>query len=975
LKSKVLTAQSLSVAALLVLTGVASAQTATGSISGRVVDMQGLVVPGVTVTVQSPNLQGSRVALTSANGDYLFPLLPPGVYTLTFEFSGFANRTETRDVGATQSVTVDMTMTPAGVREELTVFAARSDTFVSTVQSATNITATTLAVLPTNRTLLAAVDLSAGVHSTGFQQAPMISGGMSTENVFMLNGAQITENIRNAPLSLFIEDAIQEVTTTTSGISAEYGRFTGGIVNAITKSGGNRFNGSFRTTLTNDNWRSASPFGEPKTAQVVPTYEFTAGGPIVRDRTWYFGAGRVFDRTVTSTVGAPALPYESGDNEKRFETKLTQLLGAGQTVTVAYTNVERHLTNAAFPNPGQLLDLRSLTDHVESQNLLSARYTGTFGSRLFLEGQLLSRNLTANQGSGSTDRIMGSMVRDRSRGFRRYWASPFCTVCGDAQFDSTEVLAKGNYFISTARGTHNLVFGYDTFNDNVVLNNHLTGSDYIVDSTTSVTRDGVVYPVFNNNNTTFILYQPIVVPSIGWNFRTHALFLTDTLRYNDRLTLNLGVRWDKNDGTDSIGNRISTGGTFSPRLGIVWDVKGDGQWTAVASFSRYVGAVDGPVANAASPAGRPAFFMWSYGGPAVNTNPAGTLVPPDQALQILFDWFDGVGGTGLRPYASSPVIPGFTTAIEDSLDSPAVIEYAAGLSRRLGARGVVRGDVIYRAHRDFYTLVTNMSTGRVTNSLGQTFDLTRVENTNAEKRRYAGLMMQSNYRLSDRLDIGGNYTLSRLWATFGADGPVANGFLSFPEYFDVRWSAPERDHPGDQRHRLRAWSTYRLLSSERVGSFTVSGIERIESGTPYYALGSIDSRPFVANPGYVNPPAFVTYFFTGSDEFRTDTMVRTDLALNYDYKIAGRSGPELFIQVQLLNVFNQFAIVDPYAGFVDLSLGTPATAPARYQAFNPFTTMPVRGVNWEYSPTFGSALGAGAYNLPRTFLVTFGIRY
>jgi hypothetical protein len=104
-------------------------------------------------------------------------------------------------------------------------------------------------------------------------------------------------------------------------------------------------------------------------------------------------------------------------------------------------------------------------------------------------------------------------------------------------------------------------------------------------------------------------------------------------------------------------------------------------------------------------------------------------------------------------------------------------------------------------------------------------------------------------------------------------------------------------------------------------------------------------------------------------------MVRTDLALNWNYKPAGRSRAELFAQIQLLNVFNQFAIVSPASGFVDLNVGTSSTAPARFQTFNPFATRPVRGVNWDYSPGFGTALGAGAYNVPRTFLLTFGIRY
>ena len=76
------------------------------------------------------------------------------------------------------------------------------------------------------------------------------------ENLFLINGVTVSENLRGQPYDLYIEDAIQETTIATAGISAEYGRFGGGVVNVITKSGGNLFSGSFRDTLLNDDWRA-----------------------------------------------------------------------------------------------------------------------------------------------------------------------------------------------------------------------------------------------------------------------------------------------------------------------------------------------------------------------------------------------------------------------------------------------------------------------------------------------------------------------------------------------------------------------------------------------------------------------------------------------------------------------------------------------------------------------------------------------
>ena len=229
----------LAAAVLLAPTHALYAQTPTGTITGRVNDPGDLAVPGATVTVASPNLQGTRSTVTSVNGDYIFPGLPPGSYTVTVELSGFATTKQTRDVGAGQPVQVDVTLRPAAVSEVVTV-TARADAFTNTVQASTNIQQELLATLPTARTILSAVNLSPAAHATGPNNAITIGGAMSADNLFMLDGVQIQDNLRGTPFSLFIEDAIQETTVSTSGISAEYGRFTGGVVNAITRSGGDR---------------------------------------------------------------------------------------------------------------------------------------------------------------------------------------------------------------------------------------------------------------------------------------------------------------------------------------------------------------------------------------------------------------------------------------------------------------------------------------------------------------------------------------------------------------------------------------------------------------------------------------------------------------------------------------------------------------------------------------------------------------
>ena len=133
---------------------------------------------------------------------------------------------------------------------------ADAQPLVETAQVATNFKQNLMSMLPSNRTIDAALLMAPGLHATGQRGAYTINGSQSYENLYTLDGAIINENLRGAPMNPYIEDALQEVTVASAGVSAEYGRFSGGIANAVTKSGGNTFSGSFRTSFANESWRT-----------------------------------------------------------------------------------------------------------------------------------------------------------------------------------------------------------------------------------------------------------------------------------------------------------------------------------------------------------------------------------------------------------------------------------------------------------------------------------------------------------------------------------------------------------------------------------------------------------------------------------------------------------------------------------------------------------------------------------------------
>ena len=214
------------------------------------------------VTVASSALQGTRTVTTSTNGDYIIPFLPAGDYTVTFQLQGFQTLKRTTPLTMAETLPLDVGLTLATVAESVTV-SGQSPEIVTTANIASNFKKDTLERLPVGRALNDAVLLAPGVAGNGPSGNIMMAGGLSFESQYLINGVVVNENLGGQALNLFIEDAIQETKVSTGAISAEYGRFGGGVVNMITKSGGNAFSGSFRTTFNNDGWRSDALSNRP----------------------------------------------------------------------------------------------------------------------------------------------------------------------------------------------------------------------------------------------------------------------------------------------------------------------------------------------------------------------------------------------------------------------------------------------------------------------------------------------------------------------------------------------------------------------------------------------------------------------------------------------------------------------------------------------------------------------------------------
>src|SRR4051794_1172460 len=1043
---------------LLLVAAGAFAQGTTGNLTGTV-SQAGSNLPGVTVTISSPKMQGSRTTVTNENGDYNFSSIPPGRYKVTFSLSGLTDVVKNTDVNLVETTRLDADMKMSAVAEAITVTANQA-TVLETPQVASNYKQETINRLPIGRTPALQATLAPGV--TAGVNGNTISGAMSYDNLYLVNGAVVNENLRGQAHNLYIEDAIQETTVLTGGISAEFGRFTGGVVSSITKSGGNEFSGSVRDTLDNPKWTAKSISTQPDPIDHVNnTYEETLGGRIIRDRLWFFLAGRQSkisaNRSIVaiSTLPNPAIgAYTVQTSNPRQEYKLTANLTQKHSLVASYLNNDQ---KADVNCQLTCIDLRTLNTHGTDNpnNFKTLHYNGVITNNLLIEGDW-AKKYFAFVGFGGYDPPFptdaaglahGTTVRDAVSGGGGTGNAPaFCGTCGPELRNNKEWELKGRYFLGTkSLGTHNMVVGYDDWAEQRLSNNYQSTTNFRYDvrgATPVQMPDGTLQIALTSNVDRF-QYFPVAFASLGSNLKTTSVFANDKWDLNQHFTFNLGARYDKNNAVDSAGHVVSKDSLVSPRVGAIFDVFGNGRLRVDANYGIYSGRLAETVAGQGSAAGNPATYTFVYGGPSTG------LLDSREALQQAFTWFLANNGINRVPLSSS--IPGLNAKIDPAgVKSPNMREITVGAGTQIG-KGYLRADYINRDWRDFYANYTNLALGTVIGNpnTGSLADLNIIGNSDVPRRKYWGAQFQGQYQLPAGFGVGGNYTYSKLTGNVEGEttggGPVtfASSTVAYTEFQNFAANAPNGYLAADQRHKVRAWGSWDI--GTRAGHFNVGLIERYDSGSPFSASAAISITPSMlcsngaasnlssttaskvctdathttpGTPIYPNGaprdiahqyasnggasgavgPTTATYFFSNRGEFRTQSIVATDFALNYELPVHNFA---FFAKAEVRNVFNHIAVTGVNTQILTAqNNGAKITRPdltfsfVNLLPFNPFTDKPVecsgtdaskcaaQGANFMRGPTFGQSNNsftsfsqAGSFQLPRTYLYAIGARF
>ncbi len=624
---------------LLLLAPVAVFGQTTGTVEGTVTDQSNAPLPGVTVELSSPSMQGTRTAVTAADGRYRFPSIPPGAYKVTAELSGFGKVERKATVTLSSTATVNLSLSLSTTAEVTVTGEAPLVDSTSTTQGS-NYSAKVIDKLPVGRNYADVVFTQPGVQADfgetqGRSLAISIYGSTSSENLFLIDGVNTTNVIKGFQGKDLNTEFIQEVEVKTGGYQAEYGRNTGGVVNVITKSGGNEFHGGV-FGYYNDTGMRADPvnleavnFATPAFSQegdaqflnnglekdVRQEWGVDLGGFILKDKVWFFGAyNRVqinqnmqtADLTNLTTFGNL---YPISYFQNKYSGKLTFNLFQGTSIVGSvFSDAQTQEGAIAIPtgsSPFQYNGRRDTggPDYGARLNQLF----GSFGIFTFQYAQHADRYATTPSGANLPS------IRDYTldpNGVQFQTSGGFGNVFGPTVNNKSKRELYAGSFTAYA-GNHEIKLGGDYQNDSTSGATYFTGAQRLrirpCLQSGSSNCDLAAAPFYTNSagETTQVFYQhdllangtpssfqileasPFVTPT-----KRYSAFIQDQWRIIPTLTLNAGVRWD----TESFYGLDPQTGPFkafalenqwSPRIGLVWDFIGDGTSKLYASAGRF----------------------------------------------------------------------------------------------------------------------------------------------------------------------------------------------------------------------------------------------------------------------------------------------------------------------------------------------------------------------------------------------------
>lgn len=563
-------------------------QTTTSSIEGTVRDPNGAVVAGAQVKAASATLATERTVVTNADGFYRIVSLPAGTYTVTTTQTGFGANSSTIELTLNRTAVLDVQLQVGNLAGNV-VDVSDVLPLLETNSASTGATVTTKQIqdMPVNgREYLDLLQLVPGVainrQSTGDNANPIL-GERSGNNNFFIDGQPNKDTVNGGSASAFNQETIKEFQVLTTGFKPEFGQASGAVVNVITKSGGNQFRGVGSFFMRNDSMDSSNSLISSTSKPELSRYDYSlaGGGPIVKDRIFFFGSSERIQEDRGIDFAYPAVPAAlvtllhaqedpfdgpQVNRETRNFLKFNERFGRHQL------SQELNYTNEYTRGTGQ--GLPSTRRDNSSRHLLLG-----FGDTMLL-GESANPWVTDIRGayrdepSNDQPTNLGVVGLTSLSGFSQQFPFPptfrFTGDLPTVQFGSatspSHLTQKYTSFsASTNRifGDHDVKFGWQFLRTKVDGVDSSTITNQIFATATDYVALGAV-----NAGPFLLLVNGGLTPQaseIHLKNNYNALFIQDDWKMRKNLTVNLGVRWDKDSEFEADKN-------FAPRLGVAWAI-------------------------------------------------------------------------------------------------------------------------------------------------------------------------------------------------------------------------------------------------------------------------------------------------------------------------------------------------------------------------------------------------------------------
>ena len=884
-----------------------------GSLRGIARLDDGSAVPGVLVTASSSAMLGQRTTTTSESGQWILRNLPPGDYTVTFELEGMATVQSSAVVSLGQDTPLNVEM-QVKAQEETIIVTGELQSVLSSSEVSTTYDFETVNNLPIQRTPSDIAALAPGLtQNTPNAGQVTISGGFAYDNVWLIDGVDANDNLFGTTNPVYIEDAIADMQVLTSGISAEYGRFTGGVVNVITKSGGNDFSGTLRADLENDDWRETTPLendrGTELNDDISEAYSATLGGYILKDRLWFFAAGRDEESTAQGQFFSTGLASPNDVTEDRLELKGTVNIADKHQVQATWTDRNQTGVRPSFGFSSTPSTVRTREDPSE---LKVGRYSGVLTSSLFAELQISEKGFTfmnthgvgADTTPGTQSFIDNSPFFDFFGSFGGHYNAPYFDGKDPENRDNEQVSGNLSYFLDSASaGSHDLKIGYEDFTSIRTGGNSQTPTDWVISA--DVLADANGDPIVTADNELIPVWSS--ASSAAWNWRgnrsarietqTQSLFVNDRWQLNDHWSFNIGFRYEEVQGESQAGTVTVDTDAFVPRLGASYDLRGDGKYRFDVTYAQYAGKYSESQFASNTDVGNPPGLLLFYTGP----DGQGYDFAPGYDFEN--NYFVAAADDGTQ-----------NIFVDDNINSPVVDEITLGAGMELSRGGFLKFVYTAREYNDFVEDFTTISNGStqvlVDGNLAGTFSNQLITNSDFPVREYEAIQLIGRYRLSDHWTLDGNYTY-QLKNDGNFEGEAANqpGNSSiigdYPETLLAGQHFPLGKLNDFAEHKLRVWTNYNL-SVGRAGSLNFGLLMNFDTGRVFSNTDNVGvtdiQQGILDNLGYVDGPANQDIFFGERGGVEFDDALTFDFSVNYQLPIW--KDLDLWIKADIVNLFD-----------------------------------------------------------------------